>query len=230
MLASTLLPAYLPSLTLRYRLHSSSCNLYLAPECHLQQNISVTATHVPESCSWQNLSLFSCCHSLREPVFVSWVSAHSRVCLCLLGHLLWKNLSLSLVCLSPNSTWPWISVYMLCSCWGFFFYSQIDTEFYLSWLVKANWYRIKHATETNTLPVCSNQKLRRMHICFVQKSWSPISFYVERVHRCHTDSIDTLNWRYGNTKSWWSNCYCPFLARWHHLEGGCIFRVKLNTD
>lgn len=126
-------------------------------ECHPQQNMSkyhsdrtypwmlpttehdsVTPIHVPEFYPWQNLSFFPCCHTLKEPVsvswvssnrmylFVSWVSAHNRVCLCLLGvpsrkkksHLLgiipWENLSLFLVCLSPNSTWPWVLVGMLC--------------------------------------------------------------------------------------------------------------------
>lgn len=99
---------------------------------------SVTPIHVPECRPWQNLSLFFAVITQRKPVSVSWVSspdrmyplfpgsAHNKVCLCLLGVpsrnenvTSWVSPSMGtypcLVCLSPNSTWPWVLVCMLCS-------------------------------------------------------------------------------------------------------------------
>lgn len=136
MLASTLLPTFLPW-HLRYRLHCSFCNLYLSPECHPQPNMS-----------WVSPATERLCHSnpcpwvllLTEPLLVFLLPHLKRTCLCLLGVSSQQSMSLSPRCplqkkghllvvilrkdLSPNSTWPWISVYMLCSCWVFFLFTD----------------------------------------------------------------------------------------------------------
>lgn len=41
--------------------------------------------------------------------------------------------------------------------------------------------------QRQTLYLCVQIKLRKIHICFVQQSLIQISFYVERVHRCHNE-------------------------------------------
>lgn len=47
--------------------------------------------------------------------------------------------------------------------------------------------------QRQTLYLCVQIKLRKIHICFVQQSWIQISFYVERVHDATMNFIDTLN-------------------------------------
>lgn len=77
------------------------------------------------------------CHISKRTCLVSWVSspdrmyllfpgsAHNKVWLCLLGipsrkeSVTWVSSPMRtypcLVCLSPNSTWPWVLLCMLCS-------------------------------------------------------------------------------------------------------------------
>lgn len=151
-------------------------------ECHPQQNMSkyhsdrtypwmlpttehdsVTPIHVPEFYPWQNLSFFPCCHTLKEPVsvswvssnrmylFVSWVSAHNRVCLCLLGVPSRKKKKVICWISSPERTCPcflcvchliahgpgsWLACFA-CFIIYYYYYSQRDTEFYLPTISKS---------------------------------------------------------------------------------------------
>lgn len=153
---------------------------------HTTKYDSVTPIHVPECHPWQNLSFFAVI-TQENLSLVSWVSstgriyllfpgsAHNKVCLCLLGVPSRKENVTSWVS-SPVRTYPCLlcachliahgpgSWFACCAVFVCFFLFT-DTEFYLSIISNyANWYRIKHATETNTLPVCSNQTEENTHL------------------------------------------------------------------
>lgn len=71
------------------------------------------------------------------------------------------------------------------------FYSQIMNSI-CPWLVKANWYRIKHATETNTASVFTSETGGNAHVLCNRARVQSVSML-----RGYTDatvnSIDTLN-------------------------------------
>lgn len=190
---SNTLPTYLPSLTLKilstlfflqpvpfsWMSPPTECvPVYNTPTQSMswvspQQNMSWVppATELLchyNPCPWvlpltEPLLIFYC-HTLREPVFVSWVSSPDKnvsflspgyqptteyvsvswvsppekKMSCPGCHHLREPVPVSCMSiLSPNSTWLWVSVYVLCRVLFFFFNSQIDTEFYLSMISKS---------------------------------------------------------------------------------------------